>query len=223
MGLSQMETNVFREQLALQMQIYALNNSGTVSDSALSPSSAPFPQPQENPQTFMTSNAFGRRGGIAESQASTRSSPSHQQILSPPFSRGYRGRRRRERYQDLRRQSKTHPPPHVESTQPQDLSAEMLSGGKTPGESEDSELQHSEHRQTRWDEDADDENSHENENEADEDDRKWIDEDVGIEGVADDLLHHPDYVSDPNKRRRRWDLLWEALLRDVSAPVAFAL
>jgi len=36
-------SNVVREQLALQMQIYALNNGGMVSDSTLSLSSAPFP------------------------------------------------------------------------------------------------------------------------------------------------------------------------------------
>ncbi|KAH9039243.1 hypothetical protein EDB85DRAFT_2182013 [Lactarius pseudohatsudake] len=42
-------------------------------------------------------------------------------------------------------------------------------------------------------------------------------EDVGIGGgVADDLLQlefHTDYVGNPEKRRRRWKLRWEALLR----------
>ncbi|KAH9014252.1 hypothetical protein EDB85DRAFT_2214683 [Lactarius pseudohatsudake] len=46
-------------------------------------------------------------------------------------------------------------------------------------------------------------------------------EDVGIEGgVADDLLQlefHTDYVGNPEKRRRRWKLRWEALLRAFHA------
>lgn len=210
MGFSQMDPNVVRELL-----VPALNNEGMVSDSMFSPSSTPLPVPQYNPWTFIqTSNAFGgRRGAIANSQASTRSSPSHQPVSLPPFSRGYRGRRR---------QSKTHPPPRVESTQPRDTSSELLSGEETPGGSHDGEPHHSALRQARLDESADDED----EADADADDGQWIDEDIGTEGVANDLLQlkfHPDYVRDPKKRRRRWDLLWDSLLRDVSAPVAFSL
>ena len=71
-NLSQMDSNVVREQLVLQMQIYALSHGSMVSDSALSPSLTPFPGPQYNPWAFLqTSNAFGvRRGGLAESMAS---------------------------------------------------------------------------------------------------------------------------------------------------------
>jgi hypothetical protein len=126
--LSQMDPNVVREQLALQMQIYALNNGGMVSDSTHSPSSTPFPGLQYNPWTLLqTSNAFGggRRGGIAESTTSMRSSPSHQPVPLPPLSRGNHGLRRREHSQDLRRRAKVRPPPHVESTQPRDTSPEL--------------------------------------------------------------------------------------------------
>ncbi|KAH8984635.1 hypothetical protein EDB92DRAFT_1886394 [Lactarius akahatsu] len=202
--LSQMDPNVVREQLALQMQIYALNNGGMVSDSTLSP----------------TSNAFGgRRGGMADSTASMRSSPSHQPVPLPPLSRGNRGLRHRERSQDLRRRAKVRPPPRVESTQPRDTSPELSSGEETAGEStkvgEQSEPQRFAPRPARWDESADDED------EADADDGEWIDEDVGIEGgVADDLLQlefHTDYVGNPEKRRRRWKLRWEALLRAFHA------
>jgi hypothetical protein len=221
--LSQMDPNVVREQLALQMQIYALNNGGMVSDSTLSPSSTPFPGPQYNPWTFLqTSNAFGggRRGGIAESTASMRSSPSHQPVSLPPLSRGNHGLRRRERSQDLRRRAKVRPPPRVESTQPRDTSPELSSGEETAGESKvgehSSDPQRYAPRPARWDESADDED------EADVDDGEWIDEDVGgMEGIADDLLQlefHTDYVGNPEKRRRRWKLRWEALLRAVSAP-----
>ena len=181
----------------------------------LSPSSTP----QYNPWTFIqTSNAFdGRRGVIANLQASTHSSPSHQPVPLPPFSRGNRRRRRREHSQDLRRQSNTHRPPRIESTQPRDTSPELSSGEKTPDESKDGEPDHSAYWQARLDESGDDED------EADADCGEWIDED-GTEGVAGDLLQlefHPDYVHDPKKRRRRWDLLWDSLLRDVSA-VAFS-
>ncbi|KAF8267105.1 hypothetical protein EI94DRAFT_1684032 [Lactarius quietus] len=218
--LSQMDPNVVREQLALQMQIYALNNGGMVSDSTLSPSSTPFPGPQYNPWTYLqTSNAFGGRRGGMDPMASMRSSPSHQPVPLPPLhGRGSQGLRRRERSQDLRRRAKVRPPPRVESTQPRDTSPEMSSGEETAGESKagehQSEPQHYAPRPARWDESADDED------EADVDDGEWIDEDVAMEGVADDLLQlefHTDYVGNPEKRRRRWKLRWEALLRAFHA------
>ena len=57
------------------------------------------------------------------------------------------------------------------------------------------------------------------------DENEWVDEDVGIESVTDDLLQlefHTDYVGNPDKRLRRWKLRWEALLRSVSATVIVA-
>jgi hypothetical protein len=33
------------------------------------------------------------------------------------------------------------------------------------------------------------------------------------------LEFHTDYVGNPEKRRRRWKVRWEALLRSVSPPV----
>jgi hypothetical protein len=140
--LSQTDPNVVREQLALQMQIYALNNGGMVSNSTLSPST-PFLEPQYNPWKFcQTSNAFGgRRGGIADSTASMHSSPSHQPVPLLPLSRGLRGLRRRERSQDLRRRAEVRPPPRVESTQPRDTSPELPSGEETAAESKVGEHQ----------------------------------------------------------------------------------
>jgi hypothetical protein len=92
MGLSQMDPDAVHEQSVLQWQAYALNNGGMISDSTLSPSSTPFPGPQYNPWTFLRTSALsGGRGDITGSQASTRSSPSHQPIPLLPFSRGYRG------------------------------------------------------------------------------------------------------------------------------------
>ena len=74
-------------------------------------------------------------------------------------------------------------------------------------------------RPALWDTSADDED------EEDADDAEWIDEDIGIEGVTDDLLQlkfHTDYVNNPEKRRRRWKVRWEALLRSVSTPFTLA-
>ena len=91
------------------------------------------------------------------------------------------------------------------------------------GESKVGELQserrHYAPRPTRWDTSADDED------EEDADEEEWIDEDIGIEGVTDDLLQlefHTDYISNLEKRRRRWKVPWEALLRSVSTLVTIA-
>ncbi|KAG1838984.1 hypothetical protein F4604DRAFT_1691456 [Suillus subluteus] len=45
--------SVFEEQLALQMQMYALNKHTALSDSTFSPSSTPFPGPGYNPWMFL--------------------------------------------------------------------------------------------------------------------------------------------------------------------------
>ena len=217
MGNPQVDSKSTREQLALQMQAFALKNGGMVSDSTLSPSSAPFPRPQYNPWTFMqTNNVFsGKRSGIANSQASTHSSPSHQLVPLPPFSRGSRRRRCREHPQDLPRQPKTRPPPRVESTQPRDTSPELASSEETSVESTIGERRSAPQQSTpqpaaHRDESADDEDT------AETDDGRWIDEDLEDGCGIDCLLH----LGDAKKRRRR--LRWEALLREVRAAAAFA-
>ena len=61
-----------------------------------------------------------------------------------------------------------------------------------------SESHHHALRLSCWSENADHEDI------EDTDDGEWIDEDVGIEGVADDLLQlefHTDYVGNPEKHR----------------------
>ncbi|KAI0287226.1 hypothetical protein BC826DRAFT_1045767 [Russula brevipes] len=212
MDVSQMDPNVVH---------YALNNGGMVSDSTLSPSSTPFPGPQYNPWAFLqTSHVFsGRRGGMQDPTASMHSSPSHQPVALPPHYRSSRGLRYRERSEDLRRRTKIRPPPRVESTQPRDTSPELSSGEETAGESKVGEHRSESHRYAprhgRWDTSADDEDD---EDAADEE--EWVDEDVGTEGVADDLLQlefHTDYVSNLEKRRRRWKVRWEALLHAFHA------
>ena len=221
-GLSRMDPNVVPEQRVLQWQAYARNDGGMISDSTLSPSSTPFPGPQYNPWTFLRTSALsGRRSDRADSQASTHSSPSHQPVSLPPFRRGYRGPHRRGRSEDSHPQSKTRTPPRVESTQPQDTSPELSSGEETVGDFDvcnHSEPQHSWPRSVQCDASADDEDDADGNG-------KWIDEDVGIEGVADDLPRfefHTEYVGDPEKRRQRSKHHWEALLRVASFPTTFS-
>ena len=214
MGNPQIDPNSAREQLALQMQIFALKNGGMVSDSTLSPSSTPFPGPQYNPFTFLhTCSAFnGKRSRIANEQASTRSSPSHEPVPLPSPGRGYRGRRRPGHSQDLDRQPKTRPPPRVESTQPRDTSSELLSGEETSVESTIGECQSEPPQPACRDESTDDSDD------AETDDGRWVDEDLEVECGINCLVH----LGDAKKRRRRWKLRWEALLRDVRAPATTA-
>jgi hypothetical protein len=143
------DPSVVRKQLALQMQIEALNNGSMVSDSTLSPSSTPFPAPHYNPRTFIqTRNAFGgRHGAIANSRASMRSSPSHQPVPLQPFSRGYTEPHHREW------QTRTRLPPRVDSTQPWETGPDFSSGEETVGDfnvgEHQSERRHSGTQQAR--------------------------------------------------------------------------
>ena len=56
------------------------------------------------------------------------------------------------------------------------------------------------------------------------DDGEWVDEEE--DGEGDDLLDlefHPTYVSNPQKRKRRFDTRWDALVQAVSpTPVVFS-
>ena len=219
MDFYQMDPNVVHKQLTLQMQIYALNNGGMVSDSTLSPSSTSFPGPQYNPWAFLqTSNVFGGRcGGRPNSMASMQLSPSHQPVSLPPRVCPGQGLCRHECSQDLRHRARLHLPPHVESTQPRDTSPKLSSGEEMASESKVGKLQSERQHYTPWlacwDTSTDDED------EEDADKEEWIDENIGIEGVTDDLLQlefHTDYVSNREKRRQRWKVPWEALLHSVS-------
>ena len=151
------DPNVIREQLALQMQIYALNNAAASSaDSSFSPSSTPFPH---NPWAFVpTMRGFpGLGGGLGpgmgrggDSTMSLRSSPSHEPVqlpLPPSMVKGPQSRlRKRERSVNLkavqerlmnggRSVGSKLVPPRVDSTQPRDTSPEMSDAGEeTAGE-----------------------------------------------------------------------------------------
>ena len=57
-----------------------------------------------------------------------------------------------------------------------------------------------------------------------EDDGEWVDEEE--DGEEDDLLDlefHPSYVSNPQRRRRRFDTRWDALVQAVSPSFNYVL
>lgn len=191
--------SVIEEQLALQMQMYALNNNAAMSDSTFSPSSTPFPGQGYNPWAFLqASRAFG---GRRFDSMSLQSSPSHQPVALPFPSRG-RNLKRREKSINLRTpgtaKQKVKPPPRVESTQPRDTSPEPYSSGEeTAGE------ERYVHEEAAW---VDGENE--------DGDGEWVDEEDDKEELLD-LEYHPNYISNVEKRRRRWDTRWDALQQAV--------
>ena len=196
--------SVIEEQLALQMQMYALNNNATMTDSTFSPSATPFPSAAYNPWAFLqASRAFG---GRRFDSMSLQSSPSHQPVSLPfPTSRG-RGPKRREKSTNLRtpesgtKQKAVKPPPRVESTQPRDTSPEPYSSGEeTAGEGYDV------HEEPAW---------VNGDGYDDGDDAEWIDEE-GDKDELPDLEYHPSFISNMEKRRRKWDSRWEALQQAV--------
>lgn len=195
--------SVIEEQLALQMQMYALNNNAAMTDSTFSPSSTPFPGAGYNPWAFLqASRAFG---GRRFDSMSLQSSPSHQPVSLPfPTNRG-RGLKRREKSTNLRtpKQKAVKPPPRVESTQPRDTSPEPYSSGEeTAGEGA-----YEVHEEPAW-------------VNGDGEDGEWIDE----EGDKDELLdleYHPSFICNVEKRRRKWDTRWEALQQAVSHVLFF--
>ena len=149
------DPNVIREQLALQMQIYALNNAAASSaDSSFSPASTPFPRPGYNPWAFVpTMRGFPglglNMGRGADSTMSLRSSPSHEPVhlpLPPSMAKTPQSKlRKRERSTNLKavqerlmnggRSRSKLVPPRVDSTQPRDTSPEMSDPGEeTAGE-----------------------------------------------------------------------------------------
>jgi len=201
------------EQIALQMQMYALNNQPVLTDSTFSPSSTPFPGPGYNPWAFLQATRGFPGARPRFDSMSMRSSPSHQPVHLPFPSSGPRGVKRREKSGNLRKavpgagtggRDKVQPPKRVESTQPRDTSPEPYSSGEeTAGEE-----RYDVHEEAAWvngDGDGDDE---------------WVDESEDNKELID-LEYHPHYISNLDKRRRKWDARWEALQQAVSVPFAF--
>ncbi|EKM58931.1 uncharacterized protein PHACADRAFT_169408 [Phanerochaete carnosa HHB-10118-sp] len=201
-----------REQLAMQMHMYALNNGlAPPSESAFSPSSTPFPGIGYNPWSFL----YGaHRGG--DSSMSMRSSPSHEPVSLPMPPLRARSLRRKDNASNLRTvlgRRRVKPPPRVESTQPRETSPEPSSGEETAGEDQFVDRFATNGHDGVWTngKGPKDEIVENGENED-----EWIDEDDDEE----DLLHfefHPSYIGRTNKRRRRWESRWEALAEAFQA------
>ena len=197
-----------REQLAMQMQIYALNN-GLVSpsESAFSPASTPYPGSNYNPWAFVHQAA---RPG--DSTMSMRSSPSHEPLPLPtgPM-RAVRGTRRKEasglRNQITPRRPRVKPPPRVESTQPRDTSPEPSSGSGEETAGEDMLDQYMQEDNVKW------KNSVEIPDE--DDDGDWVDENEDDEEDLLQLEYHPSFIQKTEKRRRRWETRWDTLAQSV--------
>lgn len=148
--------------------------------------------------------------GRVHDTTSLQSSPSHEPIPLPPPPR------KKDRL--VRRQASTRkPPPRVDSTQPRETSPEPSSSGEeTAGEDRGfsvplPEIINNGHGNHTWPANgttgsivlptADD-------------DPDWVDEQE--EGDDDDLLeleYHPNYISNVEKRRRKWEMGWEALVQ----------
>ena len=199
--------SAIQEQLAMQMQMYALNNHVPVSESSFSPPPSGGGLAY-NPWTYLQASRMF--GGRRDSGMSMRSSPSHEPVNLPiPHMRG-RGMKKAARKEKVKSEKRekiqAELPPRVESTQPRETTPEISSSGddtSTAGEDERYELP----EEGAWVNTA-----------TTGDEGDWIDEDV--EGDEEDLLeleYHPSYVSNVEKRRRRWETRWEALIQAVSS------
>ncbi|KAJ7196996.1 hypothetical protein GGX14DRAFT_671522 [Mycena pura] len=209
-----------QEQLARQWQVYAQNQTalagGHVSDSTFSPASTPYPGGAAfNPWAYLHANRAlgGGSGGVGRPDLrSLQSSPSHEPVALPiPPSIGIR-KRDRDRPGPIRQLSARKPPPRVDSTQPRSTPEPEpeSSGESTAGEPEDTQ-RFAVPEEGSWvgvpvsdpvaAADAD-----------------WVDEED--EGDGEDLLeleYHPTYVSNVEKRRRRWETRWDSLIQAFNA------
>jgi hypothetical protein len=199
-----------REQLQMQMQMYALNNGlAPASESTFSPSSTPFPGVGYNPWAFMQSQRYG-------DAMSMRSSPSHEPISLPIPTFRNRPLRRKDNSGNLRvpLRRKVKPPPRVESTQPRDTSPEPSSGEETAGETHFvDQYVPTQAPNGSWQNGHDQSAGHGEED----DEGDWVDDD---DDEAEDMLqlqYHHSYIVNPVKRQRRWETRWEALTEAVSA------
>ncbi|KZT13271.1 uncharacterized protein LAESUDRAFT_710295 [Laetiporus sulphureus 93-53] len=115
------------------------------------------------------------------------------------------------------------PPPRVDSTQPRETSPEMSSesGEETAGEERFVDHYVGEAEAAAAVENGTWTNGNGNGNgkaQGGDDDGEWVDEEDEFE--EEDLLdleYHPTYVSNPQKRRRRFDVRWEALKQTFQA------
>ncbi|KAJ7174443.1 hypothetical protein C8R46DRAFT_891781 [Mycena filopes] len=210
--------STIQEQLARQWQVYAQNQSalagGHVSDSTFSPAATPFQGNGSayNPWAYLhTNRTLGGAGGVGRPDLrSLQSSPSHEPVALPiPPTVGVRKKPVSMRAQVTARK----PPPRVESTQPRSTPEPESSGEETAGEADDAS-RFAVPEEGNWvgapvldpigaaaAADAD-----------------WVDEEE--DGDEEDLLeleYHPTFVSNVEKRRRRWETRWDTLVQAFNA------
>jgi hypothetical protein len=97
------------------------------------------------------------------------------------------------------------PPPRVESTQPRETTPELSSSGEETSTAGGPEERFRVPEEGNWVNGA-----------SADDSGDWVDEDDEEEEDLLDLEYHPSYVSNVEKRRRRWETRWEALIQAVS-------
>ncbi|KAF7331044.1 hypothetical protein MVEN_02444700 [Mycena venus] len=199
--------STIQEQLARQWQVYAQNQSalagGHVSDSTFSPAATPFQGngASYNPWAYLHTNRTLGGGGVGRQDLhSLQSSPSHEPVALPiPPTVGVRKKPLNTRVQVTVRK----PPPRVESTQPRSTPEPESSGEETAGEAEEPRIAVNE--EGNWVAPP-----------LDPFDEDWVDEED--EGDGEDLLeleYHPTFVSNVEKRRRRWETRWDALVQAI--------
>ncbi|KAK7022933.1 hypothetical protein VNI00_016823 [Paramarasmius palmivorus] len=203
---------VIHEQFVKQWQVYAQNNHGSITDSTLSPSTTPFPTPPYNPWAYWHTQRV--LGGRFPDTATQRSSPSHEPVELPPPPPQI-GLRKKAHTGNLRaRTSIRKPPPRVDSTQPRDTSPEpSTSGEETAGEEHYAVTE-----EGNWVNGTPSAASVTVTIEDDSDDTEWVDEDWDDD--EEDLLeleYHPTFVNNIEKRRRRFDTRWDALMQAFQA------
>ncbi|KAF5371999.1 hypothetical protein D9615_008130 [Tricholomella constricta] len=197
-ALDATDLSVIQQQMTKQWQVYAQNHqNGHMTDSTFSTSSTPFQGASFTPWAFLHTN---RTLGRLQDTTSMRSSPSHEPIAlpTPPPLIGVKKSNRPAILQ--RHRSNRKPPPRVDSTQPRETSPELSSSGEeTAGE---------EHfavpEEGNW------VNGTVAPIVAAEEKDEWIDEEDDDEDLLE-LEYHPNYVSNVEKRRRRWEIGWEAV------------
>ena len=205
-----------QQQQAQQMQLLA---NGMQTDSTFSPSSTPYPSYDYSP--FLPEH-FRRPNGMDDPSMSLRSSPSHLPVNLPLFTSQRRPHSKRKGLRRTRgsRELANKLPPRGESTEPRETSPESSDGEVEEGEFEEfnemaAQLESSASSENVTTERGGDGGGH---SVIGEDEEEWVDDD---EDDEDDLLHleyHPNFVVNPDKRRKRWELKWDALVKAVRTP-----
>ncbi|KXN91144.1 hypothetical protein AN958_02828 [Leucoagaricus sp. SymC.cos] len=207
------DPNLLRDQIANQWQIFAQNTHalGNITDSTLSPSSTPF---QGNFAPWAHLHAR-RTLGRALDLRSMQSSPGLDRGEAPPIPPPsvFRSKKKQQGTSNLRKEVPAQViPPRVQSTQPRDTSPEPSTSGEETAGEDDYAVPNP--NRSSWGNGAvPDRGIVEDDGDGD-----WVDEDE--EPDEDDFLeleYHPSYVKSVNKRRRRWEIRWEALLEAFRA------